>query len=26
MDEEAEALLEEYEDSGDPDIADHLIE
>ena len=26
MAEEAKALLEEYEDSGDPDIADHLIE
>ena len=26
MDEEAKDLLEEYEDSGDPDIADHLIE
>jgi len=26
MDEEAKNLLEEYEDSGDPDIADHLIE
>ena len=26
MDEEAQALLDEYEKSGDPDIADHLIE
>jgi len=26
MEEEAKALLEEYDDSGDPDIADHLIE
>ena len=26
MDEESRALLEEYEKSGDPDIADHLIE
>ena len=26
MDEEAKALLEEYDDSGDPDIADHLTE
>jgi len=26
MDEEAAALLQQYEESGDPDIADHLIE
>ena len=26
MDEEVQALLDEYEKSGDPDIADHLIE
>jgi len=26
LDEEAKALLEEYEKSGDPDVADHLIE
>ena len=26
MDEEAQALQDEYEKSGDPDIADHLIE
>ena len=26
MDEESQALLDEYENSGDPDIADHLIE
>jgi len=26
MDEEAQALLDEYEKSGDPDIAGHLIE
>ena len=26
MDEEAQALLDEYEKSGDPDTADHLIE
>ena len=26
LDEECKALLEQYEDSGNPDIADHLIE
>jgi len=26
MDAECSALLKEYEDSGDPDVADHLIE
>jgi len=26
MDEEVQALLDEYEKAGDPDIADHLIE
>jgi len=26
LDEEAKALLEEYKNSGDPDVADHLIE
>ena len=26
MDEEAAALLQQYEESGDPDIADNLIE
>jgi len=25
MDEEAQALLDEYKISGDPDIADHLV-
>ena len=26
MDEECQTLLQEYEDTGDPDITDHLIE